>query len=79
MDWRNHITSDPDILLGKPVIKDTRLSVEFLLERLANGWTETDLLGSYPNLHREDIHAVFAYTYECMKDGLLFMPIEKAA
>lgn len=72
VDWREHIHSDDEILLGKPVIKDTRISVEFILERLANGWTEQDILENYPRLTKEALHAVFAYTYECMKDGMLY-------
>lgn len=44
MNWQNYIVSDEKVLLGKPTIKGTRLSVEFLLERLADGWTEHDLL-----------------------------------
>lgn len=72
VDWREHIHSDDEILLGKPVIKNTRISVEFILERLANGWTEQDILENYPRLTKEALHAVFAYTYECMKDGMLY-------
>ena len=72
IQWQNHIHSDPKILVGKPVVKGTRLSVEFLLERFANGWTEQQVLENYPRLTKEDLQAVFAYAYECMKDGLLF-------
>lgn len=72
MDWSDRIVSDSDILVGKPTIKGTRLSVELILDRLAAGWTEKDLLDSYPRLTREDIRAVFAYAQDCLKDGLLF-------
>jgi len=78
IDWQDRIHSDPGILLGKPVVKGTRLSVEFILERLANGWTEQEVLDNYPRLMKEDIQAIFAYTYECMRDGLLFLPILKS-
>jgi uncharacterized protein (DUF433 family) len=71
MEWNQRIESDKDVLLGKPVIKGTRISVEFILERLANGWTENDILESYPHLTREDLQAVFAYLNDCVKDGLL--------
>ncbi len=71
-NWEEHIVTDPNILLGKPIIKGTRISVEFVLERLATGWTETEILENYPRLSQESIKAVFAYAYECMKDGLLF-------
>lgn len=72
MKWQDHIVSDPNILLGKPVIKGTRLSVEFILERLATGWSEQEVLDNYPRLTRDDIQAIYAYAYEGLKDGLLF-------
>ena len=70
--WRNHIHSDKEVLLGKPVIKGTRLSVEFIIGRLADGWTEQQLLENYPRLKKEDLQAVFNYVQECMHDGLLY-------
>lgn len=72
MDWTSHIHSDKEILLGKPVIRGTRLSVEFIIERLASGWREEDLLNNYPRLTQEDLKAVFAYILDCIKDGLMF-------
>ena len=77
--WRNHIGTDEKILSGKPHIKGTRLSVEFVLGRLATGWSEQDILENYPRLAKEDLRAVFSYTHECMKDGLLFLPTQKRA
>jgi uncharacterized protein (DUF433 family) len=71
MKWNERIVSDPEILVGKPTIKGTRLAVEFILERLADGWTEKDLFENYPRLTSEDLRAVFAYANECMKDGFL--------
>ncbi|MDX2130387.1 MAG: DUF433 domain-containing protein [Chloroherpetonaceae bacterium] len=56
--WRDYILSDPEILLGKPVIKGTRLSVELILELFENGWREKDILESYPKLHKEELKAV---------------------
>ncbi|MEP7169678.1 MAG: DUF433 domain-containing protein [Bacteroidota bacterium] len=79
MDWQERIHTDPEILVGKPVIKGTRLAVEFLIERLASGWTEQQLLENYPGLTHEDIHAVFAYVYDCMQDGLLIAKPRKTA
>jgi len=72
MDWREHIVSDKSVLLGKPTIKGTRLSVEFLIELLASGWTEEQILENYPRLKKTDLQAVFAYIHECIQDGLLF-------
>ncbi|MEQ8413232.1 MAG: DUF433 domain-containing protein [Imperialibacter sp.] len=71
MNWQDRIVSDKNILIGKPTIKGTRISVEFVLDRLANGWTEQTLLESYPHLTKEDLQAVFAYLNDCVKDGLL--------
>jgi len=79
MNWRDHIVSDPEVLLGKPIIKGTRLSVEFLLERLASGWTEEMLLENAPRLNRADLQAVYAYLNECMKDGLLYLQFPSLA
>ncbi|WP_198424766.1 DUF433 domain-containing protein [Spirosoma endbachense] len=59
INWQEYIHSDEKVLLGKPVIKGTRLSVEFLLERLADGWTEQDLLDNYPRLSKEALQGIF--------------------
>lgn len=60
MQWQEHITLDPNILVGKPVIKGTRLAVEFIVELLAQGWTEENILHNYPGLTTEDIRACLA-------------------
>lgn len=60
-DWREHIESHPDVLSGKPVVKGTRIPAAFLLELLAAGWTERDLLEGYPDLTPDDLRAVWAY------------------
>lgn len=67
--WPDRIHSDPDLLAGKPVIKGTRLSVEFLLERLASGWSTAMLLDNYPPLTRPDIRALLAYASAQPKRG----------
>lgn len=61
MTLSERIVVDPEILAGKPVIRGTRLAVEFILELLAGGQSEHDILGSYPGLTREDILACLAY------------------
>lgn len=50
MDWHERIVADPAVLAGKPVVKGTRLAVEIILELLANGWREKDILRNYPAL-----------------------------
>jgi uncharacterized protein (DUF433 family) len=72
MDWREHIHSDPEIFSGKPVVKGTRLSVDFLLELFANGWSEEQVLESYPNLTRDSLRAVFAFAAESTRDERAF-------
>jgi len=59
--WQERIVIDPEILVGKPVIKGTRLAVAFIIELLAQGWSEQDILRNYPGLHREDIQACLVY------------------
>lgn len=72
MDWRDHIHSDPGILSGKPVVRGTRLSVDFLLKLLANGWSEEQIFDSYPNLTRDSLRAVFAFAAEAARDERAF-------
>lgn len=79
MDWKEYIVTDEDILVGKPVIRDTRLSVEHIINLLASGWTENQLLDNYPRLDKKKIQAVFLYIKDCMKDGLMFNEPLKSA
>lgn len=72
MNWRNHIETNDNILLGKPVVKGTRISIEHIIKLLASGWTESQVLENYPRLTKESLQAVFAYIQDIMKDGLLF-------
>ncbi|MCC6725697.1 MAG: DUF433 domain-containing protein [Saprospiraceae bacterium] len=73
-NWKDYIISDPEVLRGKPTIKGTRLLVEFLLERLSDGWSEEMLLENFPRLKKEHLTAIYAFMSECLKDGLLFLP-----
>jgi uncharacterized protein (DUF433 family) len=63
----DRIIVDPDILVGKPVVKGTRLSVNFLLGRLAQGWQEAEILRNYPGLQREDLLACISENREGSK------------
>lgn len=71
MDWTAYIHSDEKILGGKPVFKGTRLSVELLLERLADGWTLAQVYESYPRITPMHMQALFAYLYDLTKDMLM--------
>lgn len=61
MCWRDRIEQKPEVLVGKPVIKGTRLSVEFILDRLADEWSTDELLESYSHITREDIEACLRF------------------
>jgi uncharacterized protein (DUF433 family) len=67
MDWQDRISVDPKVLVGKPVIKGTRIAVEFLMELLANGWTHAQILKNYPDLEEDDIHAALHYAAAAVK------------
>jgi uncharacterized protein (DUF433 family) len=61
------IVLDPAVLAGKPVIRGTRLSVEFIIGLMADGWSETDILHNYPGLSHGDIAACLAYARDVLK------------
>jgi uncharacterized protein (DUF433 family) len=67
MDWHDRIGVDPNVLVGKPVIKGTRIAVEFLMELLANGWSHEQILRNYPHLVEDDIHAALHYAAAAVK------------
>ena len=62
----DRIVIDPEILVGKPVIKGTRIPVYLIIEFLANGLTEEEVLGEYPTLKKEDIKAALFYASKCL-------------
>ena len=72
MDWREYIHSDPEILLGKPVVKGTRLAVDFVLGLFAAGWTEQQVLENHSTLTPEALQAIFAFAAECMREEILY-------
>jgi uncharacterized protein (DUF433 family) len=57
MNWEERIEINPRVLVGKPVIRGTRLAVEFIVELLANGWSERQIIDNYPGLTHDDISA----------------------
>ncbi len=65
------IEVDPQIMLGKPVIRGTRIPVELILRKLSEGATEADLLDAYPRLTREDIQAALAYAADSVAHELI--------
>jgi uncharacterized protein (DUF433 family) len=75
MGWRDRIMIDPEVLVGKPVIKGTRLAVEFIVGLLAQGWSEADILQNYPGLTREDILASLSYASDALHAERVY-PVE---
>jgi uncharacterized protein (DUF433 family) len=66
------ISLDPAVLAGKPVIRGTRLAVEFVIGLLADGWSEADILANYPGLARDDILACLAYARDVLSSERVF-------
>lgn len=71
-DWRNHIESNPDKLFGKPVVANTRIPVDLILEKLAQGDTFDDLLEAYPKLKKDDITACLLFAADSVKNEIFF-------
>lgn len=61
MDCQSRIIIDSNILVGKPIIKGSRLAVEFIIDLIAQGWTTDEILRNYPGIAVEDIHACLSY------------------
>jgi uncharacterized protein (DUF433 family) len=72
MHWSERITTDPTVLVGKPIIRNTRIAVEFIVELLAEGWTQEEVLRNYPQLTSEDIHAALGYASARLKEEVLY-------
>lgn len=71
--WEERIVIDPKILVGKPVIKGTRLSVEFILDLLAQGWPHNEILRNYPGLKEDDIQACLAYARDSLRNEKVYL------
>ncbi|HXO29844.1 MAG TPA: DUF433 domain-containing protein [Thermoanaerobaculia bacterium] len=75
MKLAERIEANPEVMLGKPVIRGTRVPVELILRRISEGATEDDLLASYPNLTRDDVRAAVAFA----ADTIAYEEIVEAA
>lgn len=60
------ISMDPDVMLGKPVIRGTRITVDLIVRKFSEGATEADLLDAYPHLTREGVRAALAYAADAV-------------
>jgi uncharacterized protein (DUF433 family) len=76
--WREWIVSNPSMMMGKPVIVGTRITVELILEKLAAGETVDDLLEAHPRLTREAIQAALAFAAEALRADVVY-PLEVPA
>lgn len=72
MEYNKHIIRDPQIMLGKPLIKGTRLTVELILRKLAGGYSVENLIESYPQLSKEQIASVFEYVADVIANEEVF-------
>ncbi len=72
MHWEDRITADTAILVGKPIVRGTRISVEFILDLLSSRWSEQQILDNYPVLQTEDIEACLRYANELVKSERVF-------
>jgi len=67
VNWQERIMVDPEILVGKPVVKGTRLAVEFIIDLMAQGWSEAEILRNYPGLTQADVQACLSYASEVLR------------
>ncbi len=72
INWKEYITTDPEILYGKPVIKGTRIPVDLVLEKLAYGETIKDLLNAYPNIDKDSINACLLFASDSIKNEKIY-------
>ena len=73
MDWHNRIVVNPKVLVGKPVIKGTRIAVEFVIDLLGRGWSTEEILREYDHLTPDDIQACLAYAGEILKSERVYL------
>jgi len=73
MNWTERITIDPKVLVGKPIIKGTRISVEFVVDLLGRGWTVEQILKEYDHLTPADIQACLAYAGDVLKSERVYV------
>ena len=72
MNWRERIVADPKVLVGKAVIKGTRISVELVMDLMARGYTPAQVLQQYPHLVADDLQACLCYAAEVLRSERMF-------
>ncbi|QEG32746.1 DUF433 domain-containing protein [Bythopirellula goksoeyrii] len=73
MNWQDRIEIAPNVLTGKPIIKGTRIAVEFVVDLLARGWSQEDILEEYDHLTSEDIQACLAYASSVLQSERVYL------
>ena len=73
MNWQERITLNPDILAGKPIIKGTRIAVEFIIDLLAQGWSTDEIIRNYSGITPEDIQACLSYASANLKAEKVYL------
>lgn len=73
MQWQDRITVDPRVLVGKPIVKGTRIAVEFVIDLLARGWSVEQILSDYDHLTADDILACLAYAREMLRSEKVYL------
>ncbi len=71
MDWREYITVDPNVCHGQACVKDTRVMVSVILDNLAAGFPQDEILRSYPSLSQESVQAAIAYAAELARERVV--------
>lgn len=77
MDWSERITIDADVLVGKPVVKGTRISVELVIDLLARGYTKEQIIQQYDHVSVEDIQACLAYASDVLRSEKVYSVARK--
>ena len=77
-NWRERISIDPNVCFGKPCIKGTRIWVSLIVDNLAAGATEAEILGAYPSLERQDIQAALAFAAEMTRERYVDLSVPSA-
>ncbi len=73
MRWQDRIVIDPNVLVGKPVIKGTRIAVELVLDALGRGWSSEQVMQQYDHVTPEDIQACLAFASEVLKSEKVYL------
>ena len=72
VNWKEHIVFDPGVLYGKPIIRNTRIPVDLILDKLSEGESLEEILESYPHLEREDLYAALAFASYAIKNEIVY-------